>query len=85
MRLPPLGAAWWLLVAGLLIGLAAMIFDVRTGGYLLAATTALGGLIRLTLPDRFAGAVAVRRRGTDGVLYGMVTIALIVVFTLVKL
>lgn len=85
MRRPPLGPAWWVLVAGALVALFAMVFDVRTGGYLLAATTGLGALTRAVVPDRFAGAVAVRRRGTDVVLYGLVTIALIVVFTLVKL
>jgi hypothetical protein len=85
VRLPPLGAAWWLLVVGAIVALLTMLVDVRAGGYLLAATTGMGALMRAAMPERFTGAVAVRRRGTDVVLYGLVTLALIVVFTLVKL
>ncbi len=85
MRRPPLGPAWWVLVGAAVISLVVLIVDVRTGGFLLAATTTLGALMRLVLPERYAGAIAVRSRGTDVLLYLLATIALVVVFALVKL
>lgn len=41
MRRPPLGPAWSLLAAGAVFSIAVLVLgDVRTGGYLLAATAA---------------------------------------------
>lgn len=57
----------WLVLAG---GVAASVLAIvagqlRLGGYLLAATFALTAALRLTLPTRVVGAVAVRSRTVD--------------------
>ncbi|GAA3664603.1 DUF3017 family protein [Yimella lutea] len=86
MRRPPLGPAWSLLAAGAVFSIAVLVLgDVRTGGYLLAATAAGGALLRLALPERLAGGIVVRRRGTDVLMYGLLAVALATVFSLVRL
>lgn len=57
----------WLVLA---VGIAAAALtvvagNVRLGGYLLASAFALTAALRLALPARVVGAVAVRSRSTD--------------------
>ena len=68
---PPPGRLrlWWLLAAGLAVGLALLATN-----HLLRATAAFGGtlagsaLLRAVLPARIVGALAVRRRWLDVLL-----------------
>ena len=57
---------WLVLAAGVSAALVAVVAgQVRLGGYLLAASLAALAVLRLTLPARAVGAVAVRSRGVD--------------------
>lgn len=66
---PRLLGPWLLLMLGVVAAVVAVTADyVRAGGYLLAASLALAGLLRALLPPHLAGAVAVRSRTTDVLL-----------------
>jgi len=57
---------WLVLAVGIAVAVLAVIAGhVRLGGYLLAAAFALTAGVRLALPTRVVGAVAVRSRSTD--------------------
>lgn len=61
-----LGGPWLVLAVGIAASVAAIVAgQLRLGGYLLAATFALTGAVRLALPTRAVGAVAVRSRTVD--------------------
>ncbi|MBD2758925.1 DUF3017 domain-containing protein [Yimella sp. cx-573] len=86
MRLPPLGAAWWLLVACTFVSLAVAVGgSLRLGGYLLAATAGLGAALRLVLPESLAGALVVRSRSKDFLIYAVLAGCLFTVFAVLKL
>ena len=64
----PLGV-WWVLAAGLVVGLL-LIADghLLRGGYVIAGSLALSAFLRLVLPPAAAGSLAVRSRATDVVV-----------------
>lgn len=64
-RSQPLGL-WWVMPVGLSIGLWVLLRgQVRTGGYVMAGTLALGALLRLVLPRSAVGGLFVRSRLWD--------------------
>ncbi len=64
----PLGV-WWILAAGLILGLVLVADDhLRRGGYVMAGALVLAAVLRLVLPKAAAGSLAVRSRGTDVVV-----------------
>jgi hypothetical protein len=66
---PRLVGPWLLLTLCIVAAAAAVTVDrVRLGGYLLGVGLGVAGLLRAVLPDRLAGAVAVRSRTTDVLL-----------------
>lgn len=77
----------WLLLAGVLTAavLAVAAGQVRWGGYLLAAAFAVMATVRLALPSRAVGAVAVRSRTTDVIGLGVVAVAAAVLTATLKL
>jgi hypothetical protein len=81
---PRLLGPWLLLAVGVLVATLAVVSDhVRLGGYLLAATLGLAGLLRATLPSALAGAVAARSRTTDVLLLlGAAVAAAVLAYTL---
>lgn len=73
------GAAYLLMAASVLGGLVVVVFGPwRTGTLVMGVGLVLGGGMRLVLPDRQAGMLRVRRKGTDVALMVLVGIALIV-------
>jgi len=57
---------WLVLAVGVGAALLAVVVgQVRLGGYVLAASLGALAVLRLTLPVRAVGAVAVRSRGVD--------------------
>ena len=84
-RLRRLGP-WWGVAIGALGGVAlAAVGLIRTGGYVLATSLALGALLRLVLPREAAGGIAVRRRWLDVVSLGGLAVIIATTFTLVAL
>jgi hypothetical protein len=73
---PRLLGPWLLLAVGVLLAMVAVITDhVRLGGYLLAASLGLAGLLRAVLPASVVGAVAARSRTTDVLLLLVAAVA----------
>jgi hypothetical protein len=70
----------WLLLLGGGIAATLLVLDehVRTGGYVLAGSLGLCALLRMVLPTRLAGAIAVRSRATDVLLLGSSALAVAV-------
>ena len=63
---PPRLGVWWLVAAGLGVGMIVMwAGHVRGGGFVFAATLLVAGLLRLVLPASRAGGLAVRSRVVD--------------------
>jgi len=58
---------------------------VRTGGYLVAMSLAMGAVLRAVLPRDAAGGIAVRRRWLDVVSLAGLSVAVFLAFTLVAL
>ncbi len=56
---------------------------VRTGGYVLAMSLAMGAVLRAVLPREAAGGIAVRRRWLDVVSLGGLAVTIFLAFTLV--
>ena len=64
----PLGI-WWVLAAGLVVGLILVWDDhLRRGGYAMAASLVLAAVLRLVLPKAAAGSLVVRSRVADVVV-----------------
>lgn len=73
------GAVYLLMAASVLSGLAVVVLGPwRTGTLVMGVGLVLGGGMRLVLPDRQAGMLRVRRKGTDVALMVLVGIALVV-------
>lgn len=65
---------------GMLVGLAVLATgDWRLGLLIIGAAVALAGVIRLVLPERLAGLLAVRRRWLDVVILALLGVAIVVV------
>lgn len=58
---------------------------VRTGGYVVATSLAMGAVLRAVLPREAAGGIAVRRRWLDVVALGGLAVTVFMAFTLVAL
>ncbi|MGV1009322.1 MAG: DUF3017 domain-containing protein [Dermatophilaceae bacterium] len=84
-RLRRLGP-WWTMAFGAAagVGLAAAGL-IKTGGYLVALSLALGALMRLVMPREAAGGLAVRRRWIDVVSLGGLAVLVATAFALVWL
>lgn len=81
-----LGPWWCLLAVGCLAALSTMVLgSVRFGGYVLAASLAAAGLVRIVMPHKLVGALAIRSRWLDGVFYFALAIAAGVIFAIVTL
>ncbi|NHN56598.1 DUF3017 domain-containing protein [Calidifontibacter sp. DB0510] len=86
MKSAELGHFWWLIASAAVVGVALIgVGQVRLGGYVVAAGLALGGLLRLAIPRRSAGAVALRSRMLDLVIYLGLAVAVFVAVSEVKL
>lgn len=68
---------WWLVAAGLVVGvvLAALEHPLRATA-VLAATCIGGGILRATLPPRLLGALVVRRRWVDATIFIVLGVAI---------
>ncbi|MGB3185996.1 MAG: DUF3017 domain-containing protein [Ornithinimicrobium sp.] len=74
----PLGA-WWVLPVGLVISLVLLISGgLRSFGYAMAVTLAVGALLRLLLPPTRAGGLIVRSRAWDVALLLALAVATVV-------
>ena len=83
---PRLLGPWLLLLVGVTAAVVALVLgQLRAGGYLLAATFGLTALVRLVLPTRVVGAVAVRSKLTDVVLLAGAAVATGVLAATLKL
>ena len=85
-RLRRLGL-WYAVAAGSVFGLALSAWSpqsVRVGGYVVAASLALGGLLRAVRPQPRVGGLAVRRRWIDVISWVGLAVAVAVAFTLVR-
>lgn len=81
-----LGPLWWFVIVGSVAGLAAIAAGaVRSGGYLLAATLAVAGLGRIALPERLIGALVIRSRAADGLVFLVLALLVALIFAVVKL
>jgi hypothetical protein len=67
-----------LLVGGGVALALAVISGFRTGAYALAAVLGLAAIVRLTLPIRLAGPLAVRSRVVDTLVAVVMAVALVV-------
>lgn len=86
MKRARLGPLWWVLFVGVLAGLTvAVTTSLRTGGYVMAATCALVGVVRAAIPERAAEGASVRSRGVDLMIYLGMALALVIIFGTVKL
>ncbi len=66
MTAPRLGWGFWLVVAIMLVGLGFIATDhMRRGGVVVAGSLGVGALLRLVLPSRTAGGLALRSRAAD--------------------
>lgn len=65
---------------GMTVGLGILAMgDWRLGLLIIGAAVALAGLIRLVLPERLAGLLAVRHRWLDVVILGLLGVSIVVV------
>ncbi len=83
---PPLRGPWLVLAVGVAASLLAVVLgDLRLGGYLLSLSFVLVAAVRLMLPTRLVGAVAVRSRATDVVGMAVAGVAVAVLTATLKL
>lgn len=81
-----LGPLWWFVIVGSLLALGIIATGaVRGGGYLLAAVLALTGVGRIMLSEKAAGALVIRSRAADGVAFLAFALAVLLIFSVVKL
>ncbi|TWP32717.1 DUF3017 domain-containing protein [Leekyejoonella antrihumi] len=81
-----LGPAWWVVMAGCLVGGLTMLFgSFRLGGYLVAASLVVGALERAVLPESMVAGLGIRSRWVDVFFYLAGAAALVVVFAEVQL
>ena len=77
---------WWLLGVGFVVGLVVIASGaLRLGGYVVAGSFALAGVLRLVLPRSVVGALVVRSRLHDVVALWGIALALVVVVASVDL
>ncbi len=77
---PPLGWAWSVLLAAIILMLVLTVMrQLRLAGVILGGTLALLALARGGLPSSAMGALAVRSKTADVLLYGATAAALLVV------
>ncbi|HET8598690.1 MAG TPA: DUF3017 domain-containing protein [Segeticoccus sp.] len=77
---------WWVLGLGFAAGLAIIALGaLRLGGFVMAGSFALAGILRLVLPRSVVGALVVRSRGYDVVALWGLALALVIVVTNVEL
>lgn len=78
------GGVYLLVVASALTGLAITVLGAwRTGVIWIGAGLLVGGAVRLVLPERQAGMLRVRRKGSDVVMMLLVGVALVVLAVVV--
>jgi hypothetical protein len=83
---PRLVGPWLLLLAGVAAAVVAVAAgQLRAGGYLLAGTLGGTAVLRVVLPTKVAGAIAVRSKLTDIVLLSGAAVAAAVLAATVKL
>ena len=85
-RLRRLGL-WYAVALGCLAGLALSAWSqatIQAGGYLIAASLALGGTLRAVLPQARVGGLAVRRPWIDVFSWWGLALAVATAFTLVR-
>lgn len=86
MKRGRLGPLWWVLFAGLVVGLGIFTTgSIRLGGYVISATLLLVGIARGVLPERASVGASVRSRGTDVVIYVGMAIAVAAITAALKL
>jgi hypothetical protein len=77
---------WWVVAAGLVVGLVVIVSNhVLRGGAIMTFTLAGAGVLRLVLPARRVGALAVRSRTYDVIVFFSLAAALAVILSALDL
>ncbi|GAB3593715.1 hypothetical protein GCM10027446_16370 [Angustibacter peucedani] len=86
MKTPRLLGPWLVLPLGVAAAVVAVTLDeLRAAGYVLAATLGAVAVLRLLLPSRAVGAIAVRSRLVDVVLLAAAAVAAATLAATIKL
>ncbi len=86
MRPVRLGAAWWAVVTGVVVGLLVVLFgSFRVGGYIVAGALVAAAAARSMLPSHVVQGIAIRARMLDVFFYLAAAAAIVVIFSEVRL